>query len=417
MNSLSIIYLSYMFIALYMLFFFLILFVRNRKELLNYPVAEKDYSYSISVLTPAYNEEDSIEDTIKAALSSEYPIKEMIVIDDGSKDKTAEIVKRLMKQYSNLKLLPKENSGKADSLNQGIKIAKGELIAVVDSDSYPEKDSIKKMVGFFNDLKVGAVTCSVLVKHRNTFLEKLQVMEYAIIAWTRKLLGYIDGIWATPGPLALYRKNVLLEVGGFDRNNITEDIEITWHIISRGYKIEMCLPARVYSIAPKKLSYFIKQRIRWDIGGLQCINKYKSLFLKRGALGLFIIPFFAISIFLGLVGVGVFFYLAIRNLISSFFYTNYTLEAGTSFLALEDLAITPTILNFFGIVLFILGLLFTIFSLMSMKEGQFKGFRNVFNLIFYSIVYLTIYPLILVIAIGKMIKYKIQHKKIGWGTK
>ncbi|MDO8517109.1 MAG: glycosyltransferase [Nanoarchaeota archaeon] len=415
MKALSIIYLGYMFIALYMLFFFLILFLRNKKELLNYPVAEKNYS--VSVLTPAYNEEDTIEDTINSVLASEYPIKEMIVIDDGSKDKTIEIVKRLMKQYPNLKLLAKENSGKADSINQGIKIAKGELIAIIDSDSYPDKDSIKKMVGFFNDTSVGAVTCSVLVKHRNILLEKLQVMEYATIAWTRKLLGYIDGIWATPGPLALYRKSILLDIGGFDRNNITEDIEITWHIISKGYKIEMCLPARVYSIAPKKLSYFIKQRIRWDIGGLQCINKYKSLFLKKGALGLFIIPFFTISIFLGLAGASIFFYLTLKNMLSSFFYTNYSLEAGTNLLALESLAITPTILNFFGIVLFVLGFLFTIFSLTFMKEGQFKGFRNVFNLIFYSVVYLTIYPLILVIAIGKMIKYKIQNKKIGWGTK
>ena len=147
------------------------------------------------------------------------------------------------------------------------------------------------------------------------------------------------------------------------------------------------------------------------------MGKYKSLFLKRGMLGMFIIPFFTLSMFLGLLGFSILFYLLVRNVFQTLLFTKYSLDAGTHMLSLNDLYITPTILNFFGVALFILGVFFTIFGLSVMKEGKFKGIRNIFNLIYYMIVYLTLYPSILVIAIGKIIKYKIQGKRIGWGTK
>lgn len=415
MQVIPITYLAYMFIALYMFFFFLMIYIRNRKDLFSYPKAEKEYS--LSIVTPAYNEEDSIEGTIRAVLASDYPIFEMIVVNDNSKDKTGEIVERLMKKFKNLRLINNaENLGKAGSLNRGIKLARGELIAVVDSDSYPEKDAIRKMIGFFNDKKTGAVTCSVLVKHKNKFIEKLQNFEYVMIAWTRRLLGYIDGIWATPGPLSIYRRNLLKKLGGFDANNLTEDIEITWKITSNGYLAKMCLASRVYSIAPKKFSIWVKQRIRWDIGGLQCVNKYRGLFFKRGMFGFFILPFFIISMFLGLLGIGFFSYLALSRIWQAFFYTQYTYAAGTSLIAASDIYVTPTVLNFFGIALFILGLFFTLagFGVMGEKRG---GIRNIFNILYYMLVYLTVYPLILLLAIGKMVYYKILGKKLGWGTK
>lgn len=415
MKTLPIIYFSYMFISLYMFFFFVLLYLRNKKDLFNFPRTNK--KYSVSVITPAYNEEDSIEGTIKAVFSSSYPIKEMIVVNDCSRDRTGEIVKRLMKKYPNLGLITnKKNLGKAGSLNKGISYARGEIIAVVDSDSYPEKDAIGKMLGFFDDAKTGAVTCSILVKERDNMMRELQSFEYTIIAWTRKLLSYVDGVWATPGPLSLYRKSVLTKVGGFDTTNLTEDIEITWRIIKNNYKAKMCLASRVYSIAPKKFSIWFKQRVRWNIGGLQCMNKYKSEFLRKGMLGFFILPFFTLSLCLGLVGLGVFAYLAATRIWQEFFFTKYSLVAGTHLLSAEDFYITPTVLNFFGIVLFLLGLFFTLSGLGIMGERK-TGFRNIFNILYFVIVYLTAYPFIMLLAISKVIRYKAQGKKMGWGTK
>jgi cellulose synthase/poly-beta-1,6-N-acetylglucosamine synthase-like glycosyltransferase len=415
MKVIPIIYLAYMFIALYMFFFLLYLYLRNKNHLFDYPRPIKNYS--ISVITPAYNEEDSIEGTILSVLGSNYPIREMIVINDNSSDRTKEIVEKLMGKYKNLKLINNNgNLGKAGSLNKGLKITKGEIVAIIDSDSFPQKDAIRKCLGFFNDKEVAAVTCSVLVKDKNTFMRKLQAFEYSIIAWTRKLLGYIGGIWAMPGPLAMYRTEIIRKIGGFDTNNLTEDIEITWRIVKEGYKIKMCLASRVYSIAPDKFSIWFKQRVRWNTGGLQCINKYKSLFFRKGMLGFFILPFFTLSLILGLVGLSVFSYITTTNLYRTFFYTQYSFAAGTSLLSAQNLYVSPSVLNFFGIVLFLLGLFFTLAGLGVMGEKK-GGIRNVFNLLFYTIVYLTAYPFIMLYAIIKTAAYKIQGKRLGWGTK
>ena len=317
MRILPFIYLAYMFLSLYMFFFFIILFLKNKKSMFFYPKARK--GYSVSIVVPCYNEEKSIEGTVNSVLQSDYPgLKKVIVVDDCSKDNSYKIIQAIAKKNSKvLAVQTPENIGRAASAkNYGLKFADTEIIGFSDADSFLEKDAISKMVGFFDDEKVGAVTCSVLVKNKNKFIEKLQAMEYAIIAWTRKLLGYVEGIWAMPGPLALYRTDLLKKMNGFDENNLTEDIEITWNVISEGYKVEMCLPARVESVAPTKTIYWFKQRIRWDIGGMQCINKYKGHVFSK--LGYFIMPFFALSLFLGLLGIGVFSYIFTRNLISNF---------------------------------------------------------------------------------------------------
>lgn len=416
MKLLPIIYLVYMFVSLYMFFFFIILFLKNKKSMFDYPKARREYS--VGIIIPCYNEEKSIEGTVNSILQSNYPgLKKVIVVDDCSKDNSYRIIQAMVKKDSRIMAVQTlRNTGRAASAkNYGIKFANTEIIGFSDADSFLKKDAIRKMIGFFDDKKVGAVTCSVLVKHKNKFIEKLQAMEYAIIAWTRKLLGYVDGIWAMPGPLALYRGDLLKRINGFDENNLTEDIEITWHVINEGYKVEMCLPAQVYSIAPTKTIYWLKQRIRWDIGGIQCINKYKGHIFSK--LGYFIIPFFALSMFLGLLGMSVFFYLFVRRVVSNFLYAGYSITANTPLLTLEDFYIVPSILNYLGVILFTLGLFFAVFGLSIMKEGNFRGFRNVFNLLFYMIVYLTVYPLILVIAIGKMTGYKIRGKRIGWGTR
>jgi len=384
-----------MFISIYFLSLFLLLFRKNRKNLFDYPKTNK--KYSISVLVPAYNEEDTIEDTIKAIFESDYTLKEVIVLNDGSKDNTGKIVRRMMKKYPKLILINKKNSGKGDSLNHGIKIAKGELIAVVDADSFPAKESFKKMVGFFDEEKVGAVTCIFVPRNRNKFIEKLQVIEYNIIAFTRKLLDYVDAIYVTPGPLALYRKSSLIKIGGFDPKNMTEDIEATWNLAFHRYKRRMCLDAHATTRVPNKVKAWYKQRRRWNIGGLQCISKYKKHLFSGDILGLFIIPFFVMQLFLGLIGLSIFIYLTTTRFIKNYIFIGSSINLGIS-VSLSDYYFTPSVLNYLGIVLFVAGGLFTLFVLIIMKEGILKK-QNIFNLLFYLIFYLMVYPFIMITAI------------------
>ncbi len=401
MEVLPIIYLGYMFIAIYFLVFYLLIYMNNKKEIFNHPEAKREYS--ISVLVPAFDEEKTIKETINAIFNVDYPIKELIVINDGSSDKTKEIVKSLMKKYPKLKLINKKNSGKGDSINEGIRIAKGELIVIVDADSYPARDSFRKMTGYFDDEKTGAATCVFIPRNNRTFFEKMQDIEYHIIAFTRKLLGYVDAIYVTPGPLAMYRKTALEKIGGFDSNNMTEDIEIAWNLAKNGYKREMCLDTCATTTVPSKLKMWYRQRRRWNIGGMQCLAKYKKNFMKKGMLGMFILPFFAIQLFLGVLGLGIFLYLNIRRIISYYILAAYSIPAGVPLLTMNDLLITPSFLNYLGLVLFVVGFIFTIAVLSIMKSGILKR-QNPFNIFFYSLIYLSVYPIIMISAIYNFIK-------------
>jgi poly-beta-1,6 N-acetyl-D-glucosamine synthase len=401
LEILTFVYLAYMFIALYFLSLFLLTFLQNRNEIFHDPKPEN--KYGISVLIPAYNEEESIEDTVKAVLRSTYEnLLEIIIINDGSKDNTLEIAKRLEKEYSKVKILDKENSGKADSLNQAMKIAQGELIAVVDADSYPDEDAFSFTSGYFNDEKIGAVTTRVLVRNRNNFIRKMQAIEYKIIAFTRKLLGFLDSIYVTPGPMALYRKSALMKIGGFDKKNMTEDIEATWHLIHEGYLIRMSFNSKSMTVAPNTLKKWFHQRIRWNIGGYQTILKYKHCFFRKGMLGLFILPFFSISLVLGTFGLGIFFYRIFKKILYYYLSTNYSLTTQTALLTMEEINLNPSVLNFLGIILLILGLFFLFFALRFVNRniGEKESFFSVF---FFSFVYIVLRPIVLIWSLIKFI--------------
>jgi len=407
MEFLSVVYLVYMFIAIYFLLFYILVYLHNRKNLFDY--ARTDKKYTISVLVPVFNEEKTIENTINAIFEVDYSIEELIVLNDGSTDNTRKIVEKLKKKYPKLKLINKKNSGKADSLNKGIELAKGELVVVVDADSYPAKDSFGRLVGYFDDEKTGAATCVFVPRNKNKFLEKLQDTEYRVIAFTRKLLGYVGAIWVTPGPLAMYRKDVLKKIGGFDKNNLTEDIEITWNLAKHGYERRMCLSTHATTSVPVNLKAWYKQRRRWNIGGLQCISKYKGEFFEKGMLGMFILPFFTIQLFLGLIGLSIFVYLIFRRALADLLFATYSIQIGTPILTRNSLFITPSFLNYLGVIIFITGFIFTLVVLGIVKTESLLKKQNLFNLIFYLIIYLAVYPVILVSAV-----YNFMTKNYKW---
>ncbi len=398
----------YIFIGLYMLSLFLFIYYSNRKKIYEYP---KGIYEKVSIVMPCYNEAEHIGKAIEALLSLNYPkdMIEIIVVDDKSTDNSAEVVREYVRKYGNVKLIVnKRNSGKAaEPTNIGIKAAKYDYIAVTDADSEPEKDALSKMIGFLQkDKKVAAVTCGVMSKKPVTFMQRLQTIEYTVIAFNRRLLDLVDAVYVTPGPFALYKKKVLLEVGLFDTNNMTQDIEIVWRLLSYGYKARMCLAARVYSETPKKFRQWWRQRIRWNIGGTQTLMKYKNMIFRRGMLGNFIVPFFSLSLFLGLFGLGIFLYIFSRRALISYLSTKYSFAASSTIIRLQDLTFAPGILNFFGGALFILGIGFTLLGLWLVNERHAKIKGNVFNILFYIIVYLAVYPFIMVNALTKLISGK-----------
>ncbi len=252
---------------------------------------------SVSVLIPAHNEEKNIAMTLKSVLALDYPksLLEVMVIDDASTDRTKEVVR----SFDGVKLLRnKRNMGKAHSLNRAIKLARGEIIACIDADSTVDGKILIKMVGYFEEPEVASVTPALKVLKPRKFLEKIQATEYLLNIFLRKSLDIIDSIHVTPGVFSVYRKSVLVEVGGFDEKNLTEDMEIALRLHDAGYKIKNRLDAVSYTICPSSLRSLFKQRLRWYRGALQNTAKYRHMLFrpKYGNLGMFLLPFNFISI-------------------------------------------------------------------------------------------------------------------------
>ncbi|MFH1311013.1 MAG: glycosyltransferase [Nanoarchaeota archaeon] len=401
---LTIIYLLYSFIALYLIFLFILIYTKNKNELFSYPKLTKNYS--LSIIIPCYNEGKTIGGVIESLLNSDYKeLKKIIVVDDCSTDDSYKIIKEYEKKYDIVKAVrtPK-NTGKASgSKNYGTKFVNTELMGFVDADSYPQKDAITKMVGFFNDEELAAVTPSIFVKRKEKFIERIQSIEYRIISFTRKLLGFVGAIYVTPGPLAIYRKKFFDKIGGFDENNLTEDIEITWNLLSQGYKIEMCTLSKTHTIVPDNVKEWYRQRVRWNIGGIQTIFKHKGAFAKKGIFGSFVLPFFVSSWIVGLFGIVILVYRELRRFFINYLATTYSIGAQTAILTLRDINLTPNILVFFGIAILSLSLFFTILALSYTKENEIKKFK-ISDFLVYVFIYLLIYPIILITAAFKFIK-------------
>ena len=361
----------------------------------------------LSIVIPCYNEEKSIGKTIDNLAKNGYSqLKKIIVVDDRSTDNSYKIMKEYEKKYPGLVLAvqtPKNTGNAAGAKNYGVQFANTTLVGFTDADSFPEKGAIKNMIGFFDDLKVGAVTSTVLVHNREKFLERLQAIEYIVIKFSRKLLEFIDSIYVTPGPLAIYRKKYFDEIGGFDEKNLTEDIEITWNFLSKGYLVKMSVPSRVYSIAPSTFRDWFKQRIRWNMGGVQTMFKYVKCFCRKGMLGAFVLPFFVFSWFIGVFGIGIILYRVIRAIILNFLSTSLSIKAQTAVLAIHDVNLVPNVLLFMGLVVFFFSLAYTLIAFFSIKEDRSKFRRpGIFPITFYIFLYLLIYPVILIVSAFKL---------------
>lgn len=406
MDAITIIYLVYIFISFYFLFFFLLVYFPNKKKIKEIPKPNKNYS--LTMVIPCFNEENDIEGTIKSLLAIKYEgLKKIIIVDDCSTDNSWKVIQEYAKKYDKIQAVqtPKNTGGAGGAKQYGSQFVDTDLIGFTDADSYPVADSIGKMVGFFNDPKTGAVSSTVLVKNRNGFLEKVQSIEYKIIAFTRKLLGFVEAIYVTPGPLAVYRKEAFDKVGGFDVKNMTEDIEITWAFVKAGYKIEMAMASSVYSVAPSTLKTWFKQRVRWGVGGIQTTFKYKRDFgnAKAGMLGKFILPLFVSSWLLGVVGIFIFGYRAARIIFQHYMSATYSVANEVAVVAFRDISLAPSILFFFGIATLIANIFLLYIALYHTSEKNYKR-PNLISIGFYFVFYVLTHPIVMMAAAYKFLK-------------
>jgi poly-beta-1,6-N-acetyl-D-glucosamine synthase len=407
----ELLYLAFSAISLYMVFLFILLYYENRGRIGRVPAPLVGSEPSVSIIVPSYNEEGKIADTIRSLKSLKYPKGklEIIVVDDGSTDKTSLVAKK----FSGIKVLRQQNGGKGSALNLGIKRSKGELIACVDADSRPMPDALEKSVPFFGEPGVGGVTASIFAQNKTGFIERLQWLEYVMIVFSRKLFEFIESIYVTPGPFSIFRRDVLESVGGFDEKVITEDIEIAWKLLRRGYRIRMAREARVLTTVPSYVSGWWKQRVRWNVGGIQTAFKHMDVMFKRqyGSLGRIVAPFFVSSYIISVIGLGLVAYLLGDWIYMNTSFTTRAYSIGVDPFAHYEFLFIPDIFTFFGMAVFIMSLFWVKISLDNVKETPPLGgiIRRSFELLLYLTLYITVFPVNLIYS-----GYRYLRKDVDW---
>ena len=255
----------------------------------------------VALIIPCYNEEESIDSTMRATLALDYPAGklEVILVNDGSKDNTL----AKMREYagdSRVRIIDQANGGKHTALNAGIAATKADIVGCLDADTYPQPDALKRTLACFDRPNVAAAFAAISIHEPRGILQHLQSADYVMGIFYRHVLCSINAMYVTPGPFSLYRREVVEKVGGFVFGQQTEDMEMALRLHRAGYEIENAPGARVTTHAMPTASKLIRQRMRWTSGFLRnVLFDYRDLFAKKyGALGLLILPFGLVSPFM-----------------------------------------------------------------------------------------------------------------------
>jgi cellulose synthase/poly-beta-1,6-N-acetylglucosamine synthase-like glycosyltransferase/peptidoglycan/xylan/chitin deacetylase (PgdA/CDA1 family) len=239
----------------------------------------------VSVIVPAYNEEASIEASIRSLLSTDYggPI-EVLVIDDGSTDRTAEIVQSL--NLPAVHLIRKPNGGKASALNMGIDAASADFVVLVDGDTVFQRDTIRHLIAPLADPSVGAVSGYPKVANRKGLLGRWQHIEYVVgCNLERRTFEALGCMYTIPGAIGAFRKEILVELGGMSTDTLAEDSDITVAMVRAGWRVVFEAKAVAWTEVPSSLYQLWKQRYRWCFGILQVMWKHKGSVFDRGRAG------------------------------------------------------------------------------------------------------------------------------------
>ncbi|GGI28067.1 glycosyltransferase [Pedobacter mendelii] len=242
----------------------------------------KNPSEKVSIIIPAYNEEITALQTINSLLKTTYPNFELIFVDDGSKDKTFEIINEHFGHHPLVKVYRKENGGKASALNYGITKASAEFIICIDADTQLKTDAVNELMRYFYSPKIAAVAGTVKVGNAHNIITKWQSIEYITAQnMDRRAFDLLNTITVVPGAIGAFRKDVVLEVGAFTVDTLAEDCDLTMRILRAGYKVKNCDVAIAYTEAPETVNMLLKQRFRWSFGVMQSFWKNRKTLLNK----------------------------------------------------------------------------------------------------------------------------------------
>jgi len=268
---------------------------RLHEKIFGKPAEVASYKPRVAVLIPAYNEEKVIVRTVRAALNSDYPDIRVIVIDDGSRDRTLEVARNAFvkeEAVGRVLILTKPNAGKAEALNYGIEhILGAELFVGIDADTIIARDAISRLVPHFVNPKVGAIAGNAKVGNRVNLWTRWQALEYITSQnFERRALDVLGAVSVVPGAIGAWRVSAVREAGGYQIDTVAEDADLTMALLRGGYRVEYEDMALAYTEAPTNANGLMRQRFRWSFGILQAVYKHSGVLARKGALGFVALP-------------------------------------------------------------------------------------------------------------------------------
>lgn len=303
--SLLFLYMS-LFISLFFEVFLLITYLEVRDEMKfeeEHLGKEVKHFPSVTVVVPCFNEERTVVATVNSLLSLDYPKDKLrvMVVDDGSKDKTLEVV-RQFESHPQVDIYTKPNGGKHTALNFALERINTDLVGGLDADSFVNPDALRRIVPYFDDESIMAVIPSIKVHEPKNVLQYIQKVEYSWGVFLRRMLSSIGALYVTPGPFSIFRTQVFRDLGGYRNAHMTEDMEMAMRMQKNRYRIVNSHSAHVYTVTPSKFGALVTQRTRWTYGFLNNVIDYKGLLFNKsyGHIGIFVLPIATISIFTAL---------------------------------------------------------------------------------------------------------------------
>ena len=240
----------------------------------------------ITILVAAYNEAADIATTLKSIFLEDYPnTVHVIVINDGSKDETVNIVRSFMSEHQNLSLIDlNQNGGKANALNDGLEQCSTDIVITIDADSYLWKDALRNLVGRYlsDPANTKAVAGEILIRNsRENWITKAQEWDYFLgIASVKRIQSLFQGTLVAQGAFSLYDRKTLVELGGWP-NKVGEDIVLTWKILMAGYRVGHAENACAFTNCPNTFMKFVNQRRRWSRGLIESFKENWSILFKK----------------------------------------------------------------------------------------------------------------------------------------
>lgn len=409
-----IVWVIYLFSLYYGVFWFLVYLDYGAKD----QSTIKGKTPLVTIAIPAYNEEESITATIESVKALDYPKDKMeiLVINDGSKDKTAEITESIIQKSKGYKiiLINQANAGKGSAMNNALKQASGDFFISLDADSYVRADALKVIMPYFENPEVSCVLPVIKVKNPKTIIQKLQYVEYLVNFFYKKLMSKLDCIHVTPGPFSVYKTDILRKLGGFDENNLTEDLEMALRLQKHHYKIEQILGTEVLTDAPVNFKAFYKQRNRWYKGSLINVWNYRNILFNRsyGEFGMFHLPAVFSVALISIVYVtyilSKYVFKPTLNYITDASYINFNLPFMMS-KTFEDISFLD-----FNYMTMFLGLSIIAISLIVLQRSFTFTKERMRNALFASSMFLVFYPTLLAITWMGVVFDLVRGKRQKW---